>query len=160
MVMAVKTTPLHLSLIKIILVYFGYSFTNTSCENHDSDVCQLCDPGFELVGTECQYINACLNNPCGVNANCTDIVGGLDDISGRTCDCMLGYEGNPDTGCTMIYEWIITEDYLNTDCLTDCGLDEDTETRTVECFGSDGTKSSDMCDMNTQPDTSRLCPGT
>lgn len=49
--------------------------------------------------------DACVNNPCGANATCTDLPPpALDDANGRTCACNPGFTGDATLGCTDIDE--------------------------------------------------------
>jgi len=43
-------------------------------------------------GLTCSEIDACINNPCGTNADCVDLPApALDNAAGRTCNCHPGY---------------------------------------------------------------------
>ena len=47
--------------------------------------------------------DACVNNPCGINANCTDLPDPAgDNAAGRTCACLSGFIGNPEVACELI----------------------------------------------------------
>jgi hypothetical protein len=41
-------------------------------------------------------LDACLNNPCGINAQCTDLAPPSNEY---TCQCKSGFEGNAYFGC-------------------------------------------------------------
>ena len=43
------------------------------------------------AGRSCADADACMSFPCQENADCTDIVGGSNDVDGRTCKCVDGF---------------------------------------------------------------------
>eukprot|EP00163_Fabomonas_tropica_P005646 TRINITY_DN1525_c0_g1_i2.p1 TRINITY_DN1525_c0_g1~~TRINITY_DN1525_c0_g1_i2.p1 ORF type:complete len:3023 (-),score=588.09 TRINITY_DN1525_c0_g1_i2:123-9191(-) len=65
-----------------------------------SSTCQV-EPGWTCSGapSTCSNIDECApTNPCGANADCTDLFG----TPGHLCNCQSGFEGNPYLGCTDI----------------------------------------------------------
>ena len=48
-------------------------------------------------------VDACIGNPCGSDADCSDLpYPAADDLTGRTCACRDGFEGDAEAGCTPI----------------------------------------------------------
>eukprot|EP00494_Astrolonche_serrata_P022555 UN22812 len=56
-------------------------------------------PSFETL--QIVEIDACIDNLCGANSNCTDKSGPLNTVSGRSCACKSGYSGDPEVQCTI-----------------------------------------------------------
>lgn len=70
------------------------------------------DPG-AWIGAAPPEVDACIANPCGANASCTDIPGSDNTTAGRSCACDPGYENFVEgAGCTAIptsFDVFITE---------------------------------------------------
>jgi len=72
--------------------------TNAVCINTIGSFTCRCNPGFSGDGEECEPeivvgdIDACISNPCDINATCTDLPDPAPDgPTGRRCDCNAGF---------------------------------------------------------------------